>query len=110
MTVSKLGIELKKLLDDTKYWIEHQSYDKDEIAIPFKHRIVAIHCFANGNGRHSRLIADIIVNHLFSMPVYTWGSSDLVKPGEARKHYLTAIRAADKGDFELLIAFARTVS
>jgi Fic-DOC domain mobile mystery protein B len=106
----QIGIELKKLLDDTKYWIENQSYDQDEIAIRFKHRIVFIHCFANGNGRHSRLIADIIVNHLFSMPVYTWGSSDLVKPGEARKNYLTAIRAADKGNFELLIAFARTLS
>jgi len=106
----QIGIELKKLLDDTKYWIEHQSYKPDEIAIHFKHRIVSIHCFANGNGRHSRLIADIIINHLFSMPVYAWGSSDLVKPDEVRKSYLTALRTADKGDINLLITFARTKS
>ena len=104
----QIGIELKKLLDDTKYWIEHQSYEADEIAIRFKHRIVSIHCFANGNGRHSRLIADIIISHLFSMSVYSWDSSNLVKPDEVRKNYLTAIRAADKGNIKLLLAFART--
>jgi len=105
----QIGIELKKLLDDTKYWIEHQSYEADEIAVRFKHRIVSIHCFANGNGRHSRLIADTIINHIFSMPVYTLGSAALDKPDEARKTYLTAVRAADKGNIELLIDFARAV-
>ncbi|HEY5327075.1 MAG TPA: mobile mystery protein B [Mucilaginibacter sp.] len=100
----QIRAELKKLLDDTKYWIEHQTFKPDEIAIRFKHKIVSIHCFANGNGRHSRLIADIVINQLFALPVYSWGSS---KADEARKSYLTAIRAADQGNYGLLIEFAR---
>ena len=56
-----IGIELKNLLDDTKYWIENKTYSPAEIAIRFKHRIVSIHCFPNGNGRHSRMMADIIM-------------------------------------------------
>jgi len=52
---------LKYLLDDTLYWIEHEIFPPDEIAVRFKHKIVSIHCFPNGNGRHSRLMADIIV-------------------------------------------------
>jgi Fic-DOC domain mobile mystery protein B len=103
----QIGLELKKLLDDAQFWIDHQTFEPDEIAIRFKHRIVSIHCFANGNGRHSRLIADVIISQIFAMPVYSWGSSALVKADEARKNYLTAIRAADQGNVKLLIAFAR---
>jgi len=103
-----IGQELRKLLDDCKFWIANETYQPDEIAIRFKHRIVSIHCFANGNGRHSRLIADIIIDQLFAMPVYSWGSSGLVRPGEARKKYLIAVKTADGGDIKLLIRFART--
>ena len=56
--MEKIGIELKNLLDDTKYWIENKTYSPEEIAIRFKHRIVSIHCFPNGNGRHSRMMAE----------------------------------------------------
>ena len=58
---TQIGIALKNLIDDTKYWIENNSYPPEEIAIRFKHRIVSIHCFPNGNGRHSRIMADIII-------------------------------------------------
>lgn len=54
----QISTELQKLLDDTRFWIEHKVYPEEEIAIRFKHRLVSIHCFVNGNGRHSRLIAD----------------------------------------------------
>jgi len=56
----QVGIELRTLLDDCKYWIEKKVWGEDEIAIRFKHRIVSIHCFANGNGRHARLMGDLI--------------------------------------------------
>lgn len=62
----KIGVELRCLLDDTKYWIENKTYSPDEIAIRFKHRIVKIHCFPNGNGRHSRIMADIIIETIFA--------------------------------------------
>lgn len=66
-----IGTELRQLLDDCKYWIAHKVYLPDEIAIRFKHRIVSIHCFANGNGRHSRLMADVIIDKIFGKEVYS---------------------------------------
>lgn len=104
----QIPTQLKALLDDTKYWIANNTYPPDEIAIRFKHRIVAIHCFPNGNGRHSRLMADIIAEKVFKQPVFTWGAANLVKGGNARAVYLTAIKAADKGDIQLLMNFARS--
>ena len=60
---------LKALLDDASYWIAHETFIPDEIAVRFKHRIVSIHCFPNGNGRHSRLMADIIIDKIYRLPV-----------------------------------------
>ena len=105
---TQIGIELKKLIDDCSFWVDNFTYNEDEIAIRFSHRIVSIHCFPNGNGRHSRLIADVIISHLFKKPVFTWSRNNLVKKGDARTSYLTAIRQADKGDIQPLINFART--
>ncbi len=64
-----ISVELKHLLDDTQFWIDHTTYPPDEIAVRFKHRIVSIHCFPNGNGRHTRLMGDIIVEKIFKRPV-----------------------------------------
>jgi len=102
----QIGVELRQLLGDCRYWIENATYEPDEIAIRFKHRIVSIHCFANGNGRHSRLIADIIIQKLFDGEVFTWG--ELIQRNEERRDYITALRAADEGDYSLLVAFARS--
>jgi Fic-DOC domain mobile mystery protein B len=99
---------LKSLLDDLRYWHEHDTYPPDEIALRFKHRLVSIHCFANGNGRHSRLMADIIIEKIFQRPVFTWGAASVSGEGDARMAYLRALKAADKGDYSLLLAFARS--
>ncbi len=104
----QVGLELRTLLDDVKYWIKNNTYSTDEITIRFKHRIVAIHCFPNGNGRHSRLIADIISDHIFKNDVYGWGHSALVKPDELRKNYIAALKKADQGDISPLIDFAKS--
>jgi fido (protein-threonine AMPylation protein) len=69
--------ELKKLLDDVTYWVDHNTYNPDEIAVRLKHRIVSIHCFPNGNGRHSRLMADIIIEKVFKQPVFNWGAGSV---------------------------------
>ena len=98
---------LRNLLDDVKYWYANNTYSPDEITIRFKHRLVSIHCFANGNGRHSRLLADIVIEKIFKLPHYTWGAANLVKQGDQRTAYLNAIRAADKGNIQPLINFAR---
>lgn len=104
----QIGLELRMLLDDCKYWVENNTYSPDEIAVRFKHRIVSIHCFSNGNGRHSRLIADIIVEKIFGGEVFTWGSLNLTKGGDMRSAYLNALRQADKGIYDDLVAFARS--
>jgi len=103
-----ISIELKKLLEDMPYWIDNKIFSEDEIAIRFKHRIVSIHCFPNGNGRHSRLMADILIEKVFGKRVFTWGASKLVREGDVRKAYLKAVRAADAGDYDLLLDFARS--
>lgn len=104
----QIGMDLRMLLDDCKFWVENNTYPPDEIAIRFKHRIVSIHCFSNGNGRHSRLIADIIIEKIFGREVFSWGSRSLVKSSEMRATYLMALREADRGSYVNLIAFARS--
>ncbi|HRN26643.1 MAG TPA: mobile mystery protein B [Ignavibacteriaceae bacterium] len=105
---SMITIELKNLFDDCKYWIENKTFSEDEIAVRLSHRIVLIHPFANGNGRHSRLIADILINKGFGKSYFTWGSKSLIKIGEARSVYLKALREADNLDYDALILFARS--
>ena len=104
----QIATALRSLLDDVKYWIEEATWSSDEIAIRFKHLLVSIHCFPNGNGRHSRLMADIVAEQIFKLPHYTWGAADLVKQGDPRQAYLKAIRSADRGDIQPLIHFARS--
>jgi len=103
-----IAVALRLLIDDASYWLKHNVYEPEEIAIRFKHRLVSIHCFPNGNGRHSRMIADIIVEKIFHQPVFTWGSKNLSNENDSREKYLKALRKADKGDFELLLKFARS--
>src|SRR5260221_2900671 len=55
----QIPMVLRGLIDDCKFWIDHMTFSEDEIAVRFKHRIVSIHCFPNGNGRHSRLMSDL---------------------------------------------------
>jgi|SRR5450631_357558 Fic-DOC domain mobile mystery protein B len=98
---------LAVLFGDVSYWIENGTYSPDEIAVRFHHRLVAIHPFPNGNGRHARLMADVLVTKL-SRPVFTWGSTDLIKQGQARARYLGAIRTADNGDIQPMLEFARS--
>ena len=104
----QVAIELRKLLGDCKFWIDHGTYPPDETAVRFKHRIVQIHCFSNGNGRHSRMMGDLIVEKIFEKPVFTWGAnSDLTKRGKEREEYLKAVKAADAQNINLLVEFAR---
>ena len=92
---------------DAKAWVESQSYDPDQLALRFHHRLVATHPFPNGNGRHSRLMADVIISKIFEKSYFTWSSCNLNKKSEARTNYLKAIKKADKGNLQPLIEFAR---
>lgn len=99
--------KLKSLFDDTDYWIRENTYAFDEIGARFHHRLVAIHAFPNGNGRHARLMTEVIQIVNGESP-FTWGSSDLYgSESEARRDYLAALKNADKGSYESLIKFVR---
>ncbi len=99
--------ELRKLLDDCRYWIENETYEPDEIAARFHHRIVWIHCYPNGNGRHGRLATDLLLVAL-GRPRFSWGRESLADTNETRQRYIAALRAADGHDFAPLLAFVRS--
>lgn len=103
-----VAVQLKKLCDDAKAWIEFSSYPLDEIAIRLHHRMVYIHPFPNGNGRHSRIMADLLLKAL-GQPLFTWGNkANLTLQSQSRVDYLAALRLADKGDLSALLDCART--
>ena len=108
VTWTQINIELKKLIDDTIFWIENNTFPAEEIAIRFKHKLVSIHCFSNGNGRHSRIMADIIIESIFNEKVFSWHQSNMVKANHVRAKYINALRKADKGDIKPLIEFAKS--
>lgn len=100
-----IGREVKVLCDDTLFWIANETYSETEIALRFKHRLVSIHCFPNGNGRHSRIMADVLMENVFGSKTFSWRASGMVSATEERKLYITALRAGDQGDFEPLLKF-----
>ncbi len=99
--------ELRQLFDDCRYWIEYKTYGQDEIAARFHHRLVSIHPYPNGNGRHARLATDLLLVGL-GRPRFTWGRVSLVDAGETRSAYINALRAADNHDIGPLLEFVRT--
>lgn len=100
--------ELRKLLDDAAYWLEHNTYGVSELAVIFHYRLVKIHLFPNGNGRHARLFADVIVAK-YGGEKLTWGGgADLAAPEGVRKRYIAALYEADDGSYDSLISFARS--
>jgi Fic-DOC domain mobile mystery protein B len=98
-----ISSELKKLYDDTKYWIEHKTYSPKEIALRFHHRLVQIHPFPNGNGRISRMMADQIMQCMGADEL-DWGAKSFVEAGSLRKNYIDALHKADAGDYSALFA------
>lgn len=105
----QIALKLRDLLDNTRYQIEHQVFELDEIVVRFHHQLVWIHAFPNGNGRHARLMADLLAMRL-GLPRMTWGGGAVafMSVGTVRKQYLKALRAADQGLFENLIEFSRS--
>lgn len=103
----RVGVDLKNLLDDVSYQVAHATYSLDEIAVRFHHRLVVIHPFPNGNGRHARMMADLVAIRL-GQPGFTWGSRSLIDASDTRQRYIAALQAADARDYAPLLAFARS--
>ena len=102
-----IATALRDLLDDTRHWIKRGTYPADESLARFHHRLVSIHPFPNGNGRHARLMADVLASAMGWEPP-TWGRGNLGAAGHARTNYLAALKQADKGNIAALMAFMRS--
>ncbi len=102
----KIREMLKALLDDAVYWKDKKIYPIDELAVRFHHRLVSIHLFPNGNGRHARLMADVLAVRE-GVKRFTWGKSDLIPKGNVRSRYIDALKQADSGNIKPLLEFAR---
>jgi Fic-DOC domain mobile mystery protein B len=101
---SMIAIELRKLLDDCRYWLDKSIFEHNEIAIRLHHRMVWIHPFANGNGRHARIMADALLTRQLGKVPLNWANGfNLNNMNERRKQYILALRAGDKGDYSKLI-------
>ncbi len=99
--------ELQKLMGDCRYWIDNATYEPDEIAARFHHRLVWIHPYPNGNGRHARLATDLLLVAL-GRPRFSWGRVNLVDTSKTRTEYIEALRAADNHDIGPLLQFVRS--
>ena len=100
--------DLKILFGDTEYWIKNNTFHHDEIGVRFHHKFVYIHPFANGNGRHARLMTDILMKYILKDQIFSWGSKSMNRKGESRSKYISALKLADNGDYSLLIQFVRS--
>jgi Fic-DOC domain mobile mystery protein B len=104
----EVAVAVATLIEDLHAQIEEEAWPADEIAIRLHHRLVSIHPFPNGNGRHGRLATDIVCKVL-GAERFSWGAgAELVLPGAARNAYLDALHRADGGDIAPLMRFART--
>lgn len=99
-----ISVKLKNLFDDVRFWIDNATFPAQEIAVRFHHKLVFIHPFPNGNGRISRLMADLLSRQIRGTALF-WGPSNLVEISVTRTRYIEALRQADRGDYSALLAF-----
>lgn len=104
----QIPLKLAELLENTKYQGDHKVFPADELAARFHHRLVWIHCFPNGNGRHARLMTDVFLTKTLNQERFTWGRENLVVHNPARERYINALQAADNNDIGPLLAFVRS--
>ncbi|MDD6961600.1 MAG: mobile mystery protein B [Treponema succinifaciens] len=100
----QIPMKLMQLFDDLNFWIDNKTYSNHEIAVRLHHKLVQIHPFPNGNGRVSRLMADLVLRKLEGKTLY-WGDTNLVDVSEVRRKYIDALRKADSGDYTDLLNF-----
>ena len=104
----QIPVQLHTLLQDVRYWMDHKTYPSDEIAVRFHHKMVWIHLFPNGNGRHARLMTDILLKDVFKQKPFTWNMKNIDVEDNVRTFYLKALRTADQDDYTILLEFVRS--
>lgn len=102
----QVTVQLRMLLDDARYWIENNTYSPIETAVRFHHKLVYIHLFSNGNGRHARIMADAVLTKVLKLEPIDWANGyDLQAMNERRRTYIQAWQEADKGNYQPLLGF-----
>jgi Fic-DOC domain mobile mystery protein B len=104
---TQVGTAVRTLVDDARTWVDVGTYEPDESAARFHHRLVQIHPFPNGNGRHGRIAADYLLLSK-DEPAFTWGRNLDVGVDELRRNYHRALQRADDGYIDQLLAFCRS--
>lgn len=104
----QVPVSLRALFDDTNLWVQLAEDSADAIGARFHHRLVSVHPFPNGNGRHARLMTDVLLENVLNTQRFTWGSENLSTQGQVRHQYIAALQAADRQDYEPLLGFVRT--
>lgn len=102
----QIGVQLRGVMEDARYWAEHDTYPAVEAAVRLHHRLVLVHPFANGNGRHARIMADVVLARVYDSGPIDWAAGfDLQKMNERRTAYIAALRSADNHDMSPLLEF-----
>lgn len=105
-----ISVQLRTLLDNARYWAQNDVFPPLEAAARFHHRMVQIHPFPNGNGRHARIATDILLESIYKYPPIAWASGfDLQADNERRNAYIAALRKADGGDIDPLLCFVGAI-
>ncbi|EKE80646.1 mobile mystery protein B [Idiomarina xiamenensis] len=104
-----IAIDLHNFLEDAKCWIEFRHYDNLEISARIQHRLVQIHPFVNGNGRHSRIFTDIVRVYLLDEKPMKWANAKLENMTEERAAYISSLRKADRGDFSEFLNYLQSL-
>jgi Fic-DOC domain mobile mystery protein B len=105
---SRISVQLNLLCDDVQSWIENQTFEPDEIAARFHHRLVYIRAFCDGNGRHSRLVTDLLLERVLDRPLFTWGQARLAQTGQDRIMYIESLLSANQSGYQSLLEFVRS--
>jgi Fic-DOC domain mobile mystery protein B len=95
----QIEIDLHNLLEDLKAW----NMPLLEQAVRLHHCAVKIHPFRNGNGRWSRMLANIWLKLHGAEPI-EWPESTIGTASTIRAAYLEAVKVADGGDYSKLLA------
>jgi Fic-DOC domain mobile mystery protein B len=103
----RVSVCVRDLMADALAWIDGEHWRADEIGYRFHHRLVEVHPFPNGNGRHSRAMTDMLLRAM-GEPAFTWGRASLDSAGAIRTEYIRALREADQRDYERLAVFVRS--
>ncbi len=105
---TRISMELKSLSLNVKHWIQTGAFEPDEIAARFHYRLVFIRPFVNGNGRHARLLTDILLENALGRPNFSWGQTQLAPQGLDRKMYIESLVAANQKSYRPLLEFVRS--